>query len=259
MIILIIVFGNICMTQEEYKHILERYHSAPILKKLNIDPQSSEHPDMEYIDAAGRNIGIEITECWCRNVKLPEMDDYTLTSCAQYKSLTESRGERGLWITVWFYDSVYKSLPNMSKRRFMNKVCEEIDRHRKYDSVLDNPNIGREDIKELLSQKVFDYRFVSHVSVSELDIDFVEVSWTQGAFITTISELEVLRYIDKKNKALEGFKKNPKNSHINDYWLFLTVPDRTFCGIDDFKISQPIISDYERIYICDSMHVMQLK
>ena len=207
MIILIIVFGNICMTQEEYKHILERYHSAPILKKLNIDPQSSEHPDMEYIDAAGRNIGIEITECWCRDVKLPEMDDYTLTSCAQYKSLTESRGERGLWITVWFYDSVYKSLPNMSKRRFMNKVCEEIDRHRKYDSVLDNPNIGREEIKELLSQKVFDYRFVSHVSVSELDIDFVEVSWMQGAFITTISEAEVLRYIEKKNKALEGFKK----------------------------------------------------
>ena len=138
-------------------------------------------------------------------------------------------------------------------------VCEEIDRHRKYDYVLDDPNINREEIKKLLSQKVFDYRFVSNISVSELNMDFVEVSWTQGAFITTISESEVLRYIEKKNKALEGFKKNPKNSHINHYWLFLTVPDRTFCGIDDFKMSQPIISDYERIYICDSMHVMQLK
>lgn len=41
----------------------------------------------------------------------------------------------------------------------------------------------------------------------EVNIDFVEVSWTQGAFITTISEAEVLRYIEKKNKALEGFKK----------------------------------------------------
>lgn len=61
------------MTREEYKHILERFHSRPILKKLDIVPQSSKHPDMEYKDAAGRSIGIEITECWCRDVKLPEM------------------------------------------------------------------------------------------------------------------------------------------------------------------------------------------
>ena len=247
------------MTQGEYKHILERFHSSPILKKLDIVPQSSEHPDMEYTDVNGRVIGIEITECWWRDVKLPEMDDYTTSACTKYKALAEAKGEKGLCITVSFFDSVYKNLPNMSKQKFQTVVCEEIDRHRKYDSVLDDPNISREDIRKLLSQKVFDYRFVSNISVSELNIDFVKVSWIQGAFITTISESEVLRYIEKKNKALEGFKKNPKNSHINDYWLFLTVPDRTFCGIDDFKISQPIISDYEKIYICDSMHVMQLK
>ena len=247
------------MTREEYKHILERFHSRPILNKLQIDPLSSEHPDMEYIDEAGRTIGIEVTECWWRDVKLPEMDDYTMSACAKYKSLAESRGERGLWITVSFFDSVNKNLPNMSKQEFMTVVCEEIDRHRKYDYVLDDPNISREEINKILSQKVFDYRFVSNISVSELNMDFVEVLWTQGTFINTISEAEVIRYIERKNKALEGFKKNPKNSHINDYWLFLTVPDRTFCGIDDLKISQPIISDYERIYICDSMHVMQLK
>lgn len=247
------------MTREEYKHILERYHSTPILRRLDIDPQSSEHPDMEYIDEVGRHIGIEITECWCRDVKLPEMDDYTMSACAKYKSLAESRGEKGLWITVSFFDSVNKNLPNMSKQEFMTVVCEEIDRHRKYDYVLDDPNISREEINKILSQEVFDYRFVSNISVSELNMDFVEVLWTQGTFINTISEAEVIRYIEKKNKALEGFKKNPKNSHINDYWLFLTVPDRTFCGIDDLKMSQPIISDYERIYICDSMHVMQLK
>lgn len=247
------------MTREEYKHILECFHSRPILNKLQIDPLSSEHPDMEYIDEAGRTIGIEVTECWWRDVKLPEMDDYTMSACAKYKSLAESRGERGLWITVSFFDSVNKNLPNMSKQEFMTVVCEEIDRHRKYDYVLDDPNISREEIKKLLSQKVFDYRFVSNISVSELNMDFVEVLWTQGTFINTISEAEVIRYIEKKNKALEGFKKNPKNSHVNDYWLFLTVSDRTFCGIDDLKMSQPIISDYERIYICDSMHVMQLK
>ena len=78
----------------------------------------------------------------------------------------------------------------------------------------------------------------------------------RGAYLKKDKDVILLA---KKNKALEGFKKNPKNSHISDYWLFLTVPDRTFCGIDDLKMSQPIISDYERIYICDSMHVMQLK
>lgn len=61
------------MTREEYKHILERFHSRSILKKLDIVPLSSEHPDMEYKDVAGRSIGIEITECRCRDVKLPEM------------------------------------------------------------------------------------------------------------------------------------------------------------------------------------------
>ena len=70
----------------------------------------------------------------------------------------------------------------------------------------------------------------------------------------TISEAEVIRYI--KNKTLEGFRKNPKNSHINDYWLFLTVHDRTFCGVDELKMSQPIISNYERTYMrfnaCDA-------
>ena len=137
------------MTREEYKHILERFHSRPILNKLQIDPLSSEHPDMEYIDEAGRTIGIEVTECWWRDVKLPEMDDYTISACAKYKALTESRGEKGLEITVSFFDSVYKNLPNMSKHKFLNMVCEEIDRHRKYDSVLDDPNISREDIKKL--------------------------------------------------------------------------------------------------------------
>lgn len=133
------------MTREEYKHILERFHSRPILNKLQIDPLSSEHPDMEYIDEAGRTIGIEVTECWWRDVKLPEMDDYTMSACAKYKSLAESRGERGLWITVSFFDSVNKNLPNMSKQEFMTVICEEIDRHRKYDYVLDDPNISRGD------------------------------------------------------------------------------------------------------------------
>lgn len=133
------------MTREEYKHILECFHSRPILNKLQIGPLSSEHPDMEYIDEAGRTIGIEVTECWWRDVKLPEMDDYTMSACAKYKSLAESRGERGLWITVSFFDSVNKNLPNMSKQEFMTVVCEEIDRHRMYDYVLDDPNISRGD------------------------------------------------------------------------------------------------------------------
>lgn len=34
------------MIREEYKYILERYHSIPILKKLNVDPQSSELEDL---------------------------------------------------------------------------------------------------------------------------------------------------------------------------------------------------------------------
>lgn len=34
------------MTREEYKYILERYHSIPILKKLNIGPQYSELVDL---------------------------------------------------------------------------------------------------------------------------------------------------------------------------------------------------------------------
>ncbi|MBE6234663.1 MAG: hypothetical protein E7112_00335 [Bacteroidales bacterium] len=49
---------------------------------------------MEYVDDAGRHIGIEITECWWRDVELPEMDDYTISACAKYKALTESRGEK---------------------------------------------------------------------------------------------------------------------------------------------------------------------
>ena len=79
----------------------------------------------------------------------------------------------------------------MSKHKFLTMVCEEIDRHRKYDFVLDDPNISREDIRKLLSQKVFDYRFVSNISISEVNIDLVEVSMMQGTFIATISELEV--------------------------------------------------------------------
>lgn len=51
------------MTEKEYKHKQERYHSTPILKTLNIETKSSEKPDMEYVDENGRNIGIEITEC----------------------------------------------------------------------------------------------------------------------------------------------------------------------------------------------------
>lgn len=63
---------------------------------------------MEYVDENGRNIGIEITACWCRDIKLPEMDDYTSSSCYAYKTLIKKRGEKGLWITVFFFDSVFK-------------------------------------------------------------------------------------------------------------------------------------------------------
>lgn len=186
------------MTEKEYKHKLERYHSTPILKTLNIETKSSEKPDMEYVDENGRNIGIEITECWCRDIILPEMDDYTSSSCYAYKTLIKKRGEKGLWITVFFFDSVFKELPNMSKKKFLKAACEEIDRHIKYDSVLDDPNITCDEIKEFLAQKVFDYRFVSSISLSEMDNDLVDVMWTQGTFVNTISEDAVLKYIEKK-------------------------------------------------------------
>ena len=98
----------------------------------------------------------------------------------------------------------------MSKKKFLKAACEEIDRHIKYDSVLDDPNITCDEIKEFLAQKVFDYRFVSSISLSEMDNDLVDVMWTQGTFVNTISEDAVLKYIEKKNQSLEGFKKDAK-------------------------------------------------
>lgn len=92
----------------------------------------------------------------------------------------------------------------MSKKKFLKAACEEIDRHIKYDSVLDDPNITCDEIKE------FDYRFVSSISLSEMDNDLVDVMWTQGTFVNTISEDAVLKYIEKKNQSLEGFKKDAK-------------------------------------------------
>ena len=50
------------MNKEEYKHIIERYHSTSILKKLEINPESSDSPDLLHIDAYGRRIGIEVYE-----------------------------------------------------------------------------------------------------------------------------------------------------------------------------------------------------
>ncbi|MBR5215343.1 MAG: hypothetical protein IKV80_03865 [Bacteroidales bacterium] len=48
------------MNKEEYKHIIERYHSTSILKKLEINPESSDSPDLVHIDAYGRRIGVEV-------------------------------------------------------------------------------------------------------------------------------------------------------------------------------------------------------
>lgn len=224
------------MNKEEYKHIIERYYSTPILKKLEINPESSDSPDLVHIDADGREIGIEVVECWCDDIKLHQMDDYTMSACREYKSRVEARGECNLWISVWFFDRVYKQLPNMSKKKFIDVVCEEIDRYRKDDTE-------------------FDYRFVSSISVYGAKIGFVEVSSVQSAFITTISEDRVIEYIKKKEYKIAEYRKKK----LSAYWLFLTVPDRTFCGIDDLKMTQEVVSDYERIYICDSRHVLQVK
>ena len=124
----------------------------------------------------------------------------------------------------------------MSKKKFIDVVCEEIDRYRKNDTE-------------------FDYRFVSSISVYGAKIGFVEVSSVQSAFITTISEDRVIEYIKKKEYKIAEYRKKK----LSAYWLFLTVPDRTFCGIDDLKMTQEVVSDYERIYICDSRHVLQVK
>lgn len=247
------------MTRQEYKQILERYNSAPILNSLEIDPEPSEKPDMFHVDAEGRKIGIEVTECWWDDVKLSQMDDYTMSACKEYELRLQARGEWGSWISVWFYDSVYKQLPNMSKKAFINAVCDEIDRHRKYDSVLDDPNITREDIKPLLSNKVFDYKYVCSISESRLNLSCVSVSLMQGTFVTTISETKIVEYVKKKDAKIADYRKDPKNVDLDAYWLFLTVPYRTFCGIDNLKMTLEIVSEYERIYVCDSMHVLQLK
>ena len=65
----------------------------------------------------------------------------------------------------------------------------------------------------------------------------------------------VIEYIKKKEDKIAEYRKKK----LSAYWLFLTVPDRTFCGIDDLKMTQEVVSDYERIYICDSRHVFQVK
>ena len=107
------------MTEKEYKHKLERYHSTLILKTLNIETKSSEKPDMEYVDENGHNIGIEITECWCRDIILPEMDDYTSSSCYAYKTLIKKKEEkRGCGLLCSFLILYLRSCPICLKRSF---------------------------------------------------------------------------------------------------------------------------------------------
>lgn len=59
------------MTEKGYKHKLERYHSTPILKTLNIETKSSEKPDMEMsIRMAAtlvlklQSVGVAISNYW---------------------------------------------------------------------------------------------------------------------------------------------------------------------------------------------------
>ncbi len=104
----------------------------------------------------------------------------------------------------------------------------------------------------------FRYKYVDTLLVYPGQIGQLTVNYTDIYDIIDISQEAVINSIQKKEDKLNEYLSMPENHTIKEYWLVLTIPEKTYAQIGDL-MPIDISSKYSRIYITDAYQNCRLK
>ena len=233
------------------KQEIELFYARPILDHIGIgDVVSSDKPDLLFC-YLNRNVGAEVVFCYPNansNGLYRRMENRAHEFRRKYEAKLKEEGVKGRMVSISFTDDAYVFDENMSNKQFNKIAFEEIEKKQRlneYEIQLSNPEVWNDYVESFQS---------NHLSDSEA----ILVLMTRTAYCLTINADDVIEYIRRKEQKLFNYRKSKENVLLDEYWLFICNPGGSFNNLDGFEMP-PFDTSYDRVYINDFRHIIQLK
>lgn len=227
----------------ELKKKIELFQISTLLDELGLTrddcDNDKECPDVHLTLHKGYKVGIEVTQYG--DGKLDE------ASSAFYDVLQEYAKRIDKISTMRYYAFVTPMGQSLAKdvmyKKYKAKIFKELDMFR----------LGA----------TLNYSKLQYIEA----VDFYDAKCLQKSFfgITSvylygeINETLLLNSIKKKNDKLENYRANPENKELKEFWLAIYVNTQEAV---DLSVQIPIaniLSNYDKIYLCDSIYCKRIK
>ena len=214
------------MTHQEQKKIEEKIALEILFKELQIkDYIQSESPDT-HICYDGKQIGVEVTG-YHRDEDNKAADAALDNSLKKYEALINERGDRGKEISVLIDDeqAIY-----YTSEKEESTLFEAID-HKLNGKDVFNPYVMDVVIRQLLPNEECVILRDGVASCEEVEIDLLN------------------KLIAKKENKLQGYKKRPQNSSLEEYWLLIHINCYEYDYFEKTPFQLTKETAYNRIYL----------
>lgn len=248
-------------------HAAELHAAAPVFEHLGVDPATvipGDRPDLVLPDYEGKCIGIEVVELRpsaLQNGKkgdsMAKVSDRMHRACRHCEKRLEAQGELHTHIYLMFTDNASRMELGISDRMFQQRVFEEVERHRRYDSIAQSGHLSPKEYIRMHRAGCFNYEYVSMCRTKPV-IFSTTVLPISAYFIAPVERDHVEAVVHEKEKKLEAYKQMPHNSGIDEYWLVIYLPQEEHYGIDKLEPFE-IKTRFARIYLTELLYLRQLK
>ena len=209
----------------------------------------SDKPDICLPSSLDRQIGIEVTEYTNPN---DEKDfeafygilrDYVsnISGRKQNVVMQNYSKEKEYRLTVWLQSGFFPRIPNVKKKR--EQIYKELD-------SLAFPQ-----------QEVLDNQYIVYLRIEDVSdyqpTDIVRIVYIEP--FGQIDEMLLRKRIGVKESKLRAYKADRKNINISEYWLAVTISDPIQVDLEYFQLHNPIVSQYDKIFLIKGIKCVQIK
>ena len=230
------------MNRKDHKHQLELLQISALLKELGVSQEAcscEDRPDIRLTLLNGKQVGIEVTQYGdgginkassaCCKILKEYADRIDKNSTKQYCAVVSPCGQ-----------FLHSDIRYQKKK---NEIFKEIDLFR----------LGQASTPSTL--RYIEYaHFEEMTSIKNSSVGIMEV-----IEYGDINSQQLLDRIKKKSDKLNDYKKEDKNKDITEYWLAIYVDsDERVDILSPLSITN-LISDYDRIYLCDLFYCKRIR
>lgn len=222
---------------------IELFQISTLLHELGLTWEDcnndTECPDIILTLHEGYKVGIEVTQYG--DGKLDEASSAFYDVLHEYARIIDRKS------TVRYFASVTPMGQSLAKdvmyKKNKAKIFEELDMFR----------LGiKPDYSNLKYIEAVDFYDAKHLQNSFFGIS--------GAYwYGEINETLLLNTIKKKNDKLDNYREKPINKDLKEFWLSIYVNTQEAVDISTHIPIANIVSNYDRIYLCDSFYCKRIK